>query len=241
MSFDANLQYNESNYHIPVYDTLGNQTGTATINSITRSVGANALIVRSLGARWSGGALGSATQSTRRNLRLLASVAPALEYDLWPYSESTRRRLALQYALGVAVARYSDTTIYGKTAETLFNQTLSLSLSVTQPWGSASGSLEAATYLHDLSKRHLTFFGGTNVRLLKGLSLDLFGEVSLIHDQLNLSKGLVGTDDVLLARRQLATSYSYFTVFGLSYSFGSTINNVVNPRFNRGGSFFFSN
>ncbi len=139
------------------------------------------------------------------------------------------------------MARYTDTTIYGKTRETLFNQTLSLSLSVTQPWGSASGSLEGATYLHDLTKRHLSFFGGGNVRIVKGLSVNLFGEVSLIHDQLNLSKELVGTDDVLLARRQLATNYSYFTFFGLSYSFGSTINNVVNPRFDRGGSFFFSN
>ena len=241
MNFSGSYQYSESNYHVPVYDSLGNQIGTETIGNITRSMGTSALVVRSLGARWSAGATTSATQSTRRNYRLLASLAPALEYDLWPYAESTRRRLTLQYALGVAVARYADTTIYGKTAETLFDQTLSLSLNVTQPWGSASGSLEGATYLHDLSKRHVTFFGGANVRLFKGLSVNFFGEVSLIHDQLNLSKELVGTDDVLLARRQLATNYSYSTFFGLSYSFGSAINNVVNPRFDRGGSFFFSN
>jgi hypothetical protein len=241
MTFSAHYQYSESNYHVPVYDTLGNQTGTQTIGSITRSVGADGLVVKSLGPRWSAGARASAARSTRRNYRLLATLAPALEYDLWPYSESTRRRLALQYALGVALARYTDTTIYGKTRETLFNQTLSLSLSVTQPWGSANGSLEGATYLHDLTKRHLSFFGGGNVRIVKGLSVNLFGSVSLIHDQLNLSKELVGTNDVLLARRQLATNYSYFTFFGLSYSFGSNINNVVNPRFDRGGSFFFSN
>jgi len=241
MNFSANYQYSGSIYHIPVYDTLGNQTGTMTINSITRSVGANGLVVKSLGPRWSAGATVSAAQSTRRNYRLLATLAPALEYDLWPYSESTRRRLTLQYALGVAVARYTDTTIYGKTRETLFSQTLSLSLNVTQPWGSASGSLEGATYLHDLTKRHLSFFGGASVRIVKGLSVNFLGSISLIHDQLNLSKELVGTNDVLLARRQLATNYSYFTFFGLSYSFGSTINNVVNRRFDRGASFFFSN
>ena len=241
MSFNGNYQYSESNYYIPLYDSLDNQIGTDTVTSITRSMGTNALVVRSLGTRWSAGATASAAQSTKRNFRLLATFAPALEYDLWPYAESTRRRLTLQYAMGVAVARYADTTIYGKTAETLFNQTLSLSLNVTQPWGSASGSLEGATYLHDLSKRHVSFFGGTNVRLFKGLSVNFFGEVSLIHDQLNLSKELIGTDDVLLARRQLATNYSYSTFFGLSYSFGSAINNVVNPRFGRGGSFFFSN
>ena len=80
MSFSANYQYSESNYHIPVYDTLNNQTGTMTINSITRSVGANGLLVKSLGPRWSTGATVSAAQSTRRNYRLLATLAPAL---LW--------------------------------------------------------------------------------------------------------------------------------------------------------------
>jgi hypothetical protein len=33
-------------------------------------------------------------------------------------------------------------------------------------------------------------------------------------------------------RRQLATSYSYYISFGVSYSFGSIHNNIVNSRFN---------
>jgi hypothetical protein len=34
-----------------------------------------------------------------------------------------------------------------------------------------------------------------------------------------------------LRLRQLATSYTYFINLGLSYSFGSIFNNIVNPRF----------
>ena len=46
---------------------------------------------------------------------------------------------------------------------------------------------------------------------------------------------------VLLRQQQLKTSYRYFAYAGLSYTFGSIFNNVVNPRFGNGGgdSFFF--
>ena len=37
--------------------------------------------------------------------------------------------------------------------------------------------------------------------------------------------------DVLLRRRALLTGFQYFTHFGVSYTFGSIYNNVVNPRF----------
>ena len=48
-------------------------------------------------------------------------------------------------------------------------------------------------------------------------------------------------DEILLRRRELATSYSYFTFINLQYRFGSTLNNTVNPRFPNSGGFFMSN
>ena len=49
--------------------------------------------------------------------------------------------------------------------------------------------------------------------------------------------------DVLLQRRQLATSYQYFGFFSLRYTFGSKFANIVNPRFEGGGGggFFIVN
>ena len=55
-----------------------------------------------------------------------------------------------------------------------------------------------------------------------------------IRDLIDLEKGDASTEDVLLRIRQFATGYSYFVNFGISYSFGSIFNSVVNPRF--GGS-----
>ena len=93
-----------------------------------------------------------------------------------------------------------------------------------------------------LSGRLLRFanlFNSLSVRLFKGFSLSLFGSVSFIHDQLFLPKAGVDEATLLLQRRQLETSFSYQAFLSLSYRFGSTYNNIVNPRFGSGGGFFF--
>ena len=70
--------------------------------------------------------------------------------------------------------------------------------------------------------------------MVKGLSVNFGGGASLIHDQLSLKKGEATLDEVLLRQQELATQYRYYTSIGISYTFGSIYNNVVNPRF--GGS-----
>jgi hypothetical protein len=115
-----------------------------------------------------------------------------------------------------------------------------MSVSATQPWGSVAGSIEGATLLDDFSKRHLQLFNSINARLFKGFSFNMFGSVSLLRDQLYLAKGGATEEEILLQRRALSTSYSYFVGIGLTYTFGSIFNNVVNPRFEgASGSFFF--
>lgn len=225
---------------VPVFDTLGNQIGTQTVTSISRSYGGSLLMVRSLGPHWSAGFRGSINHSTFGNIDLGISLGPALEYDLYPYSQSTRRELTLQYGITPQYSSYIDTTIFGKTKETLGRQSLSTALSVTQPWGSASVSLTASEYLQDFHQNRLVLFGNMNLRLFKGLSLNVSGDVERIHDQRALPQMGATPDEILLRRRELATSYSYFTFINLQYRFGSTLNNTVNPRFPFGGGGFIS-
>ena len=61
--------------------------------------------------------------------------------------------------------------------------------------------------------------------------MNFWGRYSAIHDQLNLNKSGASDEDILLQRRALESQYSYSMSVGLSYSFGSIYNNVVNPRF----------
>ena len=81
----------------------------------------------------------------------------------------------------------------------------------------------------------MTLSGGFNVRLFKGFSVNVHGNYSWIRDQLHLEAGNLSDEQILLRQRQLATSYRWFTSFGISYRFGSIFNNVVNPRFGSGG------
>jgi hypothetical protein len=203
----------------------------STFKSYSHSYGLSDLLVKSLGGRWSAGQRASWTASTYLNQQQAIRFAPALEFDVFPYSESTRRLWTFQLSTGFNYFKYQDTTIFDRISETQVDQTLITSLDLKQPWGSVSSSLEGAVYLNDFSKRHLVFFNTVDLRLFKGFSLFVFGQLSLLRDQLYLPKGDLSDEDRLLRLRQLATSYTYLMNFGLSYSFGSIFNNVVNPRF----------
>jgi hypothetical protein len=80
-------------------------------------------------------------------------------------------------------------------------------------------------------------YGGTSVRLFKGFSFNVSGGYNRIRDQIGLRKDDATTEEVLLRLKQRATGYSYNMNFGISYSFGSIFNSVVNPRFNGANNF----
>jgi hypothetical protein len=136
---------------------------------------------------------------------------------------------------GYNYADYIDTTIYNKTKEHLWRHSLSASYEILQKWGSIDISLGYNNFLHDWSKNSIDINGYLSLRIAKGLELNLGGGASLVHNQLSLVKGGATTEEVLLRRKELETQYRYFTHFGLSYTFGSIYNNVVNPRFGGGG------
>jgi hypothetical protein len=208
------------------------------ITSVRRDFNGNLLQVRSLGRHWSAGVRLGAGSSTFRNQRLGILMAPAVEYDLYPYEEATRRQLYVQYSVGGRYFRYQDTTVYFKVRETLPFESLHLSYMQKQPWGSVEAQVAGYHFLHDLGKSRINFDVGVNVRIVKGLQFQLYGEYSVIHDQLYLPKGDLTREEVLLRQTQLATGYQANIYAGLSYTFGSVFNNVVNPRFSIGDDDF---
>ena len=98
--------------------------------------------------------------------------------------------------------------------------------------------INASQYFHDTSLYNVNFSGNMSVNLIRGLSLNFGGNYGLVRDQLSLAKRNLTPEEVLLRQQQLATSYRYFGNFGLSYRFGSAVQNVVNTRFGGGGGGF---
>jgi hypothetical protein len=113
----------------------------------------------------------------------------------------------------------------------LLRAQLSVALELKEIWGSVAVTVEGSQYVHDLDKHRIQLSVETSLSLVEELSFDVSGNVSLVHDQLSLAKSNASRDEVLLQRRQLATQYQYYTSVGLSYTFGSIYNNIVNPRF----------
>lgn len=233
--------------HISVDDSYDQSSFTLSDSTkfvdIKRGSGVHLREVKSLTPRWSAGLRASLNSSTYLNERRLISATPAVEFDVFPYADATRRQITVEYRAGVASYVYNDTTIYRKTRETRPLHALVVGVGARQPWGSVNVSAQAHAFLDDASKRSETLFGNIQLQLVKGLSLDLFGNISSLRDQIYLAKGSISDADILVRQRQLATNYQYFYAVGLSYTFGSIFNNVVNPRLDGvggGGGRFFS-
>lgn len=191
----------------------------------------NALVVESLTDHWSLAWRGRVASSTFLNQDRAYRAATGVEYSVFPYAESSRRELTVQFTAGLNHFNYIDTTIYGKNSETAPDGLLIGAFDVRQPWGSSGLSVETAAYFNDLRRHRLVLNGDIDVRLFKGFSLTLDGSVSRIHDQLYLSAGEATDEEILLRRRQLATDFRYRFAVGASYTFGSIFNNIVNTRF----------
>ncbi len=226
LSSSQNLQ----SFTFPIDDTRD-----TTEHFFSRSASADGSLVKSLGAQFSAGLTASISTSTFGNTTLSASVQPAVEYDFFPYKESSRRLLTVRYAVGVRSFSYRDTTIFLAIGESLLQHSLSLGYSTTEPWGSANLYSSVNQYLPRTGLYDVGLGGNADLKLFKGFSFNVFGDYSLVRDQLSLRKGSASEADILLRQRELATSFRYFVGVGISYRFGSIFNNIVNPRMGGGG------
>ncbi len=212
------------------YNRSSQELSTGTYVYTTKNYSASQFAVWSLSPRWSFGLRSSQNTSTFYNQDLATHSGPAIEFDLYPYDESTRRQLTIRYSPEVASFNYQDTTIFDKTAETLPAQRLDISLRIQQPWGATNLSASGLQYLHDLATHRLTLQGYAELRIVRGLSVNVSGAVARIKDQLYLPKAGLTDEEILVRRRQLGTNFQYWTNIGLQFRFGSKFANVVNSR-----------
>ncbi|UCC25744.1 MAG: hypothetical protein JSU98_01355 [Gemmatimonadales bacterium] len=192
---------------------------------------ARTLVVRSLDSHWSTGLRAQAGSSTRFNRDFGFDLAPAIEWNYFPWQESTRRRLVALYTLGIEYREYEEITVFEKLSELLWRHQFDLQFRQQESWGSANFGVEARQYLQHSDEYQVQLTGNVNYRLIRGLGLDLRANYEIIHDQRYLSGAGLTPEEILTRRRALATGSRLSFEVGISYRFGSIFNNIVNARF----------
>jgi hypothetical protein len=187
-------------------------------------------VVKSLGEHWAVGVSSDVYKSIFSNYDFQFLAGPAIEYDFFPYSESTRRIFRVFYVVNYGFNNYADTTVFLKSKESLWSHRLETSYTTFQHWGTINFSAGWRNYLHDFSLNRFSVGAYVSIKIARGLTFDLHGGYSFIHDQVSLRKGDASIEDILLNRKELSTTYQYGTSIGITYRFGSIYNNVVNPR-----------
>ena len=199
-------------------------------NSERQSTSFSGSVVKSLSNHFSTGIFGSYLNDTFRNYKSFLNFSPALEYNFIPYSEVLTREITLAYKVGYNFYEYFEKTIYGFLDQKMFNQSLTLNLRYREKWGSIYSYLVASQFLDQPDQNRLTLNNYINLRIIRGLSLRISGNFQLIRDQINLPQGEASIEDLLLRQRQISTNFQNRISLGLSYTFGSIFNNIVNTR-----------
>lgn len=221
LGFTLYNYYTQNKYNYDTYNYL----------SVSRSHEMYGSIVKSISDHWSIGTWGDANRDTYSNIDFAWALTGGVEYNFYPYSQSSQQQLRIAYKLGITHNKYFEETVYFRESEYLATQILSLSLDLTQPWGSINFTVSGRDYLQDLKKYYLNMYIDASLKLFKGLSLTSYFSYSKMNNQISLPRGGASVEDVLLSTRQLETEYRYYASIGLSYSIGSIFNSIVNPRF----------
>lgn len=229
ISFGINGSKNKSTYE---YET---NNGTEKFTVDNDNYGFTHSLIKSINGHWSWGYEANMNSNTFSNNKRMLFFRTGVEYNIFPYKDVNNKFFTINYTTDIRRNKYYDTTLYEKTKETLLGHGVEVNLSLNQKWGSTSIGANYHSFLHNWKYFSLGLNMFMSVRISGGLSFNVGAFGGLTRDQLYLPKGGATEQEVLTRRRQLASGYNYYTSFGLSYRFGSKLNNFVNPRFEGGG------
>jgi hypothetical protein len=203
---------------------------TTDIRSTSEDYNFDAEVIKTLGPNSGLGLTSSLFSQTFTNIQVATRLRAAVEYNLFPYAISDQKQLTFTYRIGPEYRNYREVTIFNERREALLQHSLELNLNLNRTWGSVFAGLKWANFFHDLSKNSIEFRSFLDIQLVEGLSLRLSLDAERIQDQLSLPAGDLSDEEVLLRRQERATNFEFGGSIGLSYTFGSIFNNVVNTR-----------
>lgn len=215
------FNYNEDNYEID--DT--------TINNTSRRDGFNGFLLKTLNDHWAAGVFSRVLSSDYHNMDFQVESSPAIEYSFFPHNEATRRSITIGYRFNHSYNDYIDTTILGKTRETLWGQSLMLRANYRQAWGSINTGVTASHHFHDFNSNRVELFTRIDLRLFKGFALTAEADFDFINDLVSVPMAEMSAEEILMEQRRRSTNFQFRGHIGFTYTFGSELAAAYNPIF----------
>jgi hypothetical protein len=234
-SFSANRTTEENKFEMEFGNFYSERnfqvSDTERVSSLFRSWFGEALYVKSISDHWSAGGFSNYNSSLFNNLKHNIYLGAGIEYNIYPYSESTSKRFSFAYSIGPRYDRYYDTTIFYKTSQLLLSHRLNIEAGFIRKWGSVETSVNYTNFLHDFKLMAISYWLSARIRVAKGLTLNFSAYYSYMKNQISLPLDEASAEEILLRQVQLPTTNQLFGDVGISFLFGSIYNNIVNPRF----------
>lgn len=218
-----NYNRNESNFVIT--------EGEEPISNLQTSTYGNMLYVYGISEHWSIGGILRYSRSIFENYDHSVTLSPAIEYNIFPYSETANHTFTFRYEIGTRYNDYIDTTSYFKTDELLTRHRMAIDFQIVKPWGDISIDAGVSHFLTLPDRYSIDINPRVDVNLFKGLNVYTGIYYGITKDRINIPKGNLSVEEILLQNKLRDSNFSLFMYFGISYRFGSASNNVVNMRF----------
>ncbi|MFN4234814.1 MAG: hypothetical protein ACK4IK_08415 [Bacteroidia bacterium] len=224
-----NSIYYYSSYYRFVFSNNDNESNK-TITAQNVNYGASSFLAKSISAHWAAGAYISVLSSQRQNVIFQSTIAPAIEYNLFPISENAERQFRFIFQSGYRTWKLNEVNNYNKLNEAEPFNRLDIVINYIKSWGNISMQLGANHFYNRKSSYNISGNLSASLRIFEGFNFNISMSSSYIQDQdIYLPKNIIETN-VLLGTGILPTNFNIYSFFGLSYTFGSINNSVVNPR-----------
>jgi hypothetical protein len=205
-----------------IYSNLSSQQQISSGNLVCISIGDHAGI----------GGVGVYERDNFRNLNHQLSVGPAIEYNIYPYAEATRKQFRFLYIPYYEYSDYIDSTVHNKIKENRFNHELNIMVTYNAPAFRIDAAASAVSSLTDFSQHEFgcsIFWRRTFEK--QRINFNINASFIYSNDQVGLKKETASMEEFLLNKCELESEFSYTIGFSISYRFGSKQDNTVNPRF----------
>ena len=171
---------------------------STTIKGKQTNLGAYHLLAFSLGKHFGIGQFATFFQSSQSNLWHSISYYPTFEYNVFPYSEASRRQLRFIYRIGGRNQKYIDTTIFNTTSNWFALHSLVFQYTQIENWGNVNISAGAWHYFNYSKNYNIAIYPSININPAKGLRIGVWGGFNIQNDQFFLRKSDASSEEILL-------------------------------------------